>query len=299
MIKVNFIGCGRLGRTIARLFHQHSIAEIAGIINSTYESSLEAIEFVGQGNAVRSIDELPPADITFITTKDDRIEKICQELARHCVLKSSSIVAHCSGALSSDILSAAKSSSQCYVASIHPVRSFANPLNTVNTFSGTFCSLEGDKEAKPMLTQLFETIGATILFINKESKKRYHAATAIANNYLVTLHHQAVQNFIHSGIDESIATKLVSGLMLDAFNNLKTMPHTKALTGPIQRGDISTITGHIKSFGDDTVAKCIYSSLGLGTLTLTAHPPTIISEFKNIFNDSLQENTSTAIKSRL
>lgn len=285
MLTVNFIGCGRLGRTIAKLFHINHIAEIKGVINSTLESGLDAVAFIGQGTAVKTLSELPAVDVTFITTRDDRIGEICQQLVRLNLLKPSSIVVHCSGALSSDILLVAKTA-KCLIASVHPVRSFANPKETVNTFQGTFCSLEGDEETKLMMAQLFEAIGGIMLVINKENKKRYHAATVIANNYLVTLHYHAVQNFVQTGVEESIATKLVSTLMSDAFNNLKTLPHRKALTGPIERGDIKTIKEHIESLEGDTVSKNIYSSLGRGTLPLTAHSPNILDEFKNIFNDT-------------
>ncbi|MEO8402249.1 MAG: DUF2520 domain-containing protein [Gammaproteobacteria bacterium] len=290
MLTVNFIGCGRLGRTIAKLFHINHIAEIKGVINSTLESSLDAVAFIGHGTAVKTLSELPTVDVTFITTSDDRIEEICQQLVSLNLLKPSSIVVHCSGALSSDILLAAKTA-KCSIASVHPIRSFANPKEIVNTFQGTFCSLEGDEETKLIMARLFEAIGGIMLVIHKENKKRYHAATVIANNYLVTLHYHAVQNFIQSGIEEPAANNLVSTLMSDAFNNLKTLPHSKTLTGPIQRGDIKTIKGHIESFEDDTVSKNIYSSLGRGTLPLTAHSPNILDQFINIFNDSIHKES--------
>jgi predicted short-subunit dehydrogenase-like oxidoreductase (DUF2520 family) len=286
MLTVNFIGCGQLGKSLAKLLHIKKIAKIKGIINSTLKSSLAAVEFIGDGVAVKMLRELPAVDITFITTKDGSIETICQQLAELNLLKPFSIVVHCSGALSSDILLAAKTA-HCAIASVHPVKSFADPETTINTFSGTFCALEGEESAKIILTQLFEAMGGIILFLNKENKKRYHAAAVMANNYLVTLHYHATQNFVYSGIEESIATKLVSTLMKDVFHNLKLFPHANALTGPIQRGDIKTIQEHLESLKGDILAKNIYSSLGHGTLVLTAHDVNILDEIKNLFNQAV------------
>ena len=100
--QVNFIGCGRLGKTIASLLVKNQAATIRGVVNSSLASSNKAIQFIGQGKAFEKISKLPPADIYFITTHDDIIQRVCDELA--IALKSGAIVVHCSGALSSDVL---------------------------------------------------------------------------------------------------------------------------------------------------------------------------------------------------
>ena len=281
MYTINIIGCGKLGKTIAKLFTINSVGQILGIVNSTIESSAEAARYVGQGAAFASIKELPAADIYFITTRDGYIKKVCEELVAAKNLKKGAIIVHCSGALSSNELDIAKTLG-CLIASVHPVRSFADPDMSVSAFKGTICAFEGDGEVLPSMKKLFESIGGNIFMIKGENKKQYHSAIVMANNYLVTLHFHATKNLISAGVDDKTAKILISSMMLDALNNLKNLEHKKALTGPVQRGDVETIRGHLASI-EDKSTRNIYATLGEGTLPLTSHAPELINELEALF----------------
>ncbi|HEX4045167.1 MAG TPA: DUF2520 domain-containing protein [Gammaproteobacteria bacterium] len=270
---INIIGCGRLGKTIAKLFVQSNSATITGIVNTSLKSANEAITFIGQGKAFQSIADLPPADIYFITTPDDVIATIANQLAEKNLAKQS-IIVHCSGSFSSELLNRVKEQA-CYAVSIHPLKSFANPSQSVASFSGTYCAIEGDAAALTIIQSLFNAIGGRVFSINKTSKSIYHAAGVMSNNYLVSLHYHALQCYLNAGVDEETAKNIVSMLMNDALNNLKDLPHTAALTGPIQRGDTQTIHNHVVALVDnislEKETKDIYSALGLGTIVLTEH----------------------------
>lgn len=298
MLSVNFVGCGALGKTIARLIHEHKAAEIRGVVNSELKHAQQAVAFIGAGKACSSIQDLPQSDITFITTKDDKIELICAELVNKKLLQPGSIVLHCSGSLSSDVLATAKNVN-CYIASVHPIKSFADPKEVVSTFNGTYCAIEGDVEAKEKLKKLFACIGAVVMEIRKESKKKYHSASVMANNYLVTLHYSAVQNFMKSGIEEPVAIKLASSMMNDALKNLHKFSHHDALTGPIKRGDVQTVKGHVDAFADDEVMQNIYTSLGIGTLPITNHSSSIKNDLANVLNGTLVQEEKSAPVLRL
>jgi len=267
---MNFIGCGRLGKALAALFHKNNAAIIGGVVNSSYNSALAATQFIGAGIAYEHINDLPPADIYFITTSDDAIQPICAELVKENTLNPDTIIVHCSGSLTSDILSQAKQRN-CSIASIHPIKSFAHPEESIKTFPGTYCAMEGDSIALPRLKTLFEKIDAHVFTINKEKKSLYHAAGVLANNYLVTLHYQAVQAYTLAGIDDETANTLVTMLMTDAMNNLKQLTHPAALTGPLQRGDSQTISQHLQALKNHSEIRDIYAALGRTTLTLTEH----------------------------
>ena len=306
LARVNFIGCGRLGKTLGKLLKVSGQATIQGIVSSSIKSASEAVKFIGGGRACEKIEDLPQADIYIIATRDDLIQNVSSQLSQANILKSKNIVLHCSGSLSSDILESVKKHN-CLIASIHPIKSFANSEEAVQSFSGTFCAVEGDAEAISVITTLFEKMGGNVFEINKEKKSLYHSAGVIANNYLVTLHYYAVQSYIASGVDEKIAKKIVSMLMNDALNNLKDLPHTAALTGPIQRGDTQTVVKHMAAYNNNSIVKNIYSFLGQGTLAITKHSDHIKEEFKDIFNKKTDEqnksysgfSASAALKSKL
>lgn len=266
--KINFIGCGRLGMSIAKCIQLSQVADIQDIYTQSEASCARAIEFIGAGERCQTLEALRPADIYFIATPDAAIESVCINLAENKHFKKGAVVAHFSGALSSDILSSAKKL-DCAVASLHPVKSFADPDATVANFTGTYCSLEGDMAANTVLSTLFQSIGAVVFPIQAEMKMKYHLSMAMANNYLTTLHFHAFEQLCQTGIDEHIAHALISDLMEDALSNIQSHDHQHALTGPIQRGDLNTIRGHLNALDAGSYAQSLYTLLGIGTLPIT------------------------------
>jgi predicted short-subunit dehydrogenase-like oxidoreductase (DUF2520 family) len=69
----------------------------------------------------------------------------CQPAQRlaQAVPLTGSVVFHCSGALASDRLQAVRAAGGA-VASVHPIRSFADPQAVAQAFAGTYCGMEGD-----------------------------------------------------------------------------------------------------------------------------------------------------------
>jgi predicted short-subunit dehydrogenase-like oxidoreductase (DUF2520 family) len=283
-LTINFIGCGRVGKTLAWLINANAVARIGSIYNSTYSSSVQASQFIGAGDPVREITSLVPSDIYFMTTRDDIISELCAALVSNNMLKKGAVLLHCSGALCSDTLNQAKSHG-CHIASVHPLKSFANPNESIETFSGTHCAIEGDPEAIRVLNNLFTGIGGKIFSISKEKKRLYHAASVMANNYLVALHYQAVQCYLLAGVEAQTANILTTQMMDDALKNLKNYSHETSLTGPLQRGDINTVRDHVETLtASNTLLSAIYCQLGLGTLPLTQH------------NSVLRENLVAVLK---
>ncbi len=294
MKTINCIGCGKLGKTILKLIVDKQLAYVNDIVNQSLHSARESVKFIGQGNALSKLDEITPADIYFIATRDDAIQTVCEELIRKNLLKPGSFILHFSGSLSSDILSSARMA-HCYIASAHPVKSFSEPSIVVNTFLGTYIALEGDQEAVTSIGDLLKGIGGTIFNIKKENKRQYHAAMVIANNYLTTLHFQAMKNLKNSGVDEKIAKNLVSMLMNDSLNNVNRLNHKDALTGPIQRGDTMTIKGHMEALKTDPTSIAIYTALGKGTLSLTSHDPSKKKELEDLLSGDQDMKHTSAI----
>ncbi len=267
---VNIIGAGNLGKTIGHLLVKHQLVKIGAICNRSEKSSLNAIKFIGQGKYCPLIEELAPADITFITTPDDLISGICEKLSENRFIKKASIVLHCSGSISSEALLSMKAKG-CYIASVHPMISFATPELSVEQYKGTFCAVEGDEEALPQLRDLFNSIGSMTYDIAKVKKSSYHAAGVFASNYVVTLAQQALSCMRAAGVEDERAMRVITNIMQSTVSNLeKTLSPEQSLTGPIKRGDVTTLTKHLDSLAD-LEQKELYATLGKATMNLTDH----------------------------
>lgn len=277
---INIIGAGNLGKTIAKLIFTHNASLIQGICNSSIESGEKAAYFIGQGEA-RKINELLPADITFITTPDDQIELCCNKLVESSNLKEGSIVLHCSGSLSSEVLRMAKKRG-CFAASVHPMRSFAKPELSVAQYPGTYCAIEGDEKAVVVLHNIFTDIGSILYTVNRNKKGSYHAAGVFASNYLVTICQNAFFCLEDAEVEKEMASKIIISLMKSTLNNLEaTLSPEKSLTGPIQRGDINTLIKHLDSLPQPISQ--LYKILGLATLPIANLPKDKREKIEDLF----------------
>lgn len=268
-LAVNIIGAGKLGKTIARLIVTHQIGHIIGVCNSSLLTSQQAVAFIGEGQAYTQINELPSADLTFITVPDDNIKSVCDELSCSKQFNPTGMIVHCSGLLTSDVLHAAKLKG-CSVASVHPMRSFAEPEVSIKQFTGTYCAIEGCVEAEKFVRVIFEKIGGKIITIQKDKKAAYHAAGVFASNYLITLAYHAIEQIKSAGIHDDDALSIITNLMQSTLTNLSTTKSAKqSLTGPIKRGDIQTIKAHLSIMHPEL--KKLYALLGQLTLEITTH----------------------------
>ena len=240
---LTIIGAGHLGQTLGHLWAVGGALRIQDILNRTLASTEAAIAFIGTGCPASRITQLPHADIYLIATPDDQIAGSCAALAASGNLSATSIVFHCSGALTSSVLDAA-SRAGAAVASVHPIRSFAQPRQAVANFAGTRCGVEGDLAALEVLSDCFTAIGAQFVPIKAEQKVLYHAAAVFACNYLVTLQDVALAMYAEAGIAPDVALTMMEPMVRATIDNIFNHGPAKALSGPIARGDTVTVEKH-------------------------------------------------------
>jgi predicted short-subunit dehydrogenase-like oxidoreductase (DUF2520 family) len=267
---LNIIGCGRVGKTLARLWTRHGVFRVGSILNRTLQSAARAAGFVGSGRAVGTYAGLEKADLVMISTSDEAIEGCCRQLCDAGVHGEGTVVFHCSGALASTVLEPARARG-ALIASIHPIKSFADPATAVESFPGTFCAIEGDPRACAVLSDALERCGGIPFAIEAQSKTIHHAATVLASNYLVALMELALRCFEHSGVTRETALRVLGPLAAGTISNVSQLGPIRALTGPIARGEASVVAAHCEALGQwDASVQDLYKALGRVTLDLAA-----------------------------
>lgn len=268
MKTLTVIGCGRVGRTLARLWGQGGVFEIRDLFDHKLENAKACARFAGAGRAVADYGELRPADLWLITSPDRHIAGCCGALARSGALHAGNIVFHCSGAMSSRDLAPAKERG-ALVAGMHPLQSFADPGLAAQTFSGTYCALEGDAEALDVLRPAVERIGGKAIAIDPQFKTVYHAASVIVSNYLTALLETGVRCYEQAGLSRERALQVMEPLVREAVNNVFKLGPVRALTGPIARGDFFVIAKQVDALTAwDQGVGDIYRRLGAVALEL-------------------------------
>ncbi|SFU45742.1 Rossmann-like and DUF2520 domain-containing protein [Pseudoduganella namucuonensis] len=234
---LSVIGGGHVGRVLGRLLG--SRCAVLDVLTRSPSSARAAVDFIGAGVAADGYAALRPADIYLLSVGDDQIEPACAALAAAVPLRGA-IVFHCSGALASDRLAAARAAG-AHVASVHPIRSFADPAAVAADFAGTFCGVEGDAEAVDALNALLLALGARPVAIDAAAKTVYHAAAVFASNYLTTVLDAALRAYQAAGIPEQTARELARPLAAETLANVFRLGAAPALSGPIARGDMATV----------------------------------------------------------
>ena len=238
-LKLSIIGCGHVGQTLGHLWVKQGVFQIQDVCNRSLESAQKACVFMGDGRAIQSLSDLRPADLFLIGTADQSIGHCCDLLVESNVLQHGNIVFHCSGTLLASILAGAKNAGAS-IASVHPIKSFADPSLCISHFIGTFCGLEGDADALFALEKFFQAIGGQTLHVDSANKTFYHAASVVASNYLIALIEMSIQGYVKAGLTREQALKIIEPIAHGTIKNIVELDTARALTGPIARGDVST-----------------------------------------------------------
>ncbi|MDR3427923.1 DUF2520 domain-containing protein [Silvimonas sp.] len=266
---LNVIGPGRLSQTLAWQWHRQGLLGVEGLLARDSAHALAAQAFIGAGQVV-DWPGLQTASITLIATPDDAIPSVVEQLLQSDVIRPGHVVFHCSGALTSDLLVPLRDAGAS-VASVHPLKSFADPALAVNNFAGTWCGYEGDEAALACLLPLFDALGAQRFAIDPAHKLLYHAGAVLACNHLVALMETALRSMQGAGVPREAAWQALRPLIDGTLLNLDQCGPVGALTGPVARNDMKTVELEIAATGqlDPTVA-AVYQSLTAVAVQLAA-----------------------------
>jgi predicted short-subunit dehydrogenase-like oxidoreductase (DUF2520 family) len=266
---LNIVGAGHVGRALGRLFAARGVLSVQDVLTRSMASAQAAVAFIGAGHAADAIAALRQADVWMLAVSDDRIAEMAAQLAAGRDMHGA-VVFHCSGAKASAELAPLRAAG-AFVASVHPVRSFADPQQVAAAFEGTFCGIEGDQEALALLNPAFAAIGARLVPIEARAKTVYHAASVFASNYLTTVLDAALRAYQAAGIPDEVARELARPLALETLANVFRLGPETALSGPIARGDAATVARQQAAVTAwDPATGALYEALAAATWDLAA-----------------------------
>jgi len=268
MRALNIVGCGRAGRTFARLFAQSHAFVVQDLHDLNAASARACAQFADAGQPVKRLADMRPAPVWLIATPDDAIVDTAAALAASGKLAQGNIVVHLSGATPSlDMVAVIEIGA--HAGSFHPLKTFADPGYAAGSFPGTYVALEGDKKALKVLRVALRKIGARVFEIEPESKVLYHAGSVIVCNYLAALLDAGLQCYEAAGIKLDVAYKLMEPLVRETVDNVFRVGTVRSLTGPIARGDDAVVARQLAAVSrQDRDLGAVYRELGRVALSL-------------------------------
>ena len=276
--RVGFIGAGRVGTTLGKYFHDHDTL-VAGYYSRSMESAKESAIFTDTA-CYSSIAELTyDCNMLFITVPDGLIEAVWDEVSKYDI--SGKCICHCSGAMSSSVFNNITGHG-AFGYSVHPLCAVSSKENSYKNFSDVFFAVEGSDEYRDKIIDWLRDMGNPVSGIASDKKVMYHAAAVFASNLGVALYNMAAGILADCGIEADTATKALSGLYLGNCQNIVKQGAVKALTGPVDRNDITTINKHIEALDGDALE--VYKKLSMELIKVASlkNPDTNYNELMQI-----------------
>jgi len=217
---------------------------------------------------------IPPAiataTVVLVTVRDAQVGDALRELAA-APLAPGAVVLHASGATDPPELTILRAAGHpC--GTFHPLLPLVDPAAVPARLRGAWIGIDGDAQARHAARTLASRLGAHVLEIPPGEKARYHAAAVIASNFPIVLAHIAERVLEHSGVTAEEAHGAVAALVAGAAENLQRALPAAALTGPVVRGDNSTITAHERALEDNALVQRIYRVLTEAARGMRAGP---------------------------
>jgi predicted short-subunit dehydrogenase-like oxidoreductase (DUF2520 family) len=191
-------------------------------------------------------DIMSESDIIIVSVRDERIREVAERLVNEKRLRPTQVVLHTSGAnAAASVLAIARPHVRA-VGTLHPLVSFADPRVAVEHMREVAFGIEGDEPAKAFAKRLVRAMGARAVFLEAENLPLYHAGAVLASNYVVALADMAQRLLVTAGVPQDQALPMLIPLLSSVVQNLAQVGLPAALTGPVERGDVSSVEQHLR-----------------------------------------------------
>ena len=275
IIKFGFIGAGKVGFSLGKYLKENNI-DISGYYSKLQHSSKEAAIFTNTRQYNNLEDLIKNSDTIFITTPDNQIADVWNEIKMLPIKEK--LICHCSGSISSEVFSNINNHG-AYGYSIHPMFAISDKYNSYKNLSQAFITIEGHEKHIKYLKRLFLHLGNDVTVINKENKILYHAASVTVSNLVLGLINNSINYLEECGFTQEMAIKALYPLIENNLRNVKERGAVNSLTGPIERGDLSTVINHLNVIPEED--KELYRLLSKNILKI-AKVKNLNRDYKNL-----------------
>jgi len=239
---ISIVGAGRVGQTLARRLRQLGW-RIGAVVTQSRKTSLAAVRVIGGGTPhARLTPDALAANVLLITTPDAALENVARVLANFRGENyRGKIALHTSGALDRRVL-ARLARRGVSTGSLHPMQTFSG--RGTPQLKGVIFAVEGDRAARRTALEIARALGGIPVAIRGSSKPAYHAAGALVAGHGLALVEAATRTLTALGFSRRRALQALLPLIRQMLDNYERLGPQAAWTGPISRGDFSTVAKH-------------------------------------------------------
>lgn len=247
---VGIIGCGRVGAVMGNALRAAGHALVG--VSAGSRASRDRAEALLPDAPILDVETIVErAELVLFTVADDALPGLVDGLAKLGRFTPGQIVMHCAGRYGTDVLAPAARAGAIPIA-LHPSLSFTGTSMDLPRLRQATIAVTAAKAVLPIGQALVVEIGAEPIVVPEGDRPLYHSAIAHASNHTVVVLSQALEvldelgvdnpaQVLHSLVDASVSNTLQSG--------------SRALTGPVSRGDVDTVRAHLDALDEYGVAR--------------------------------------------
>jgi predicted short-subunit dehydrogenase-like oxidoreductase (DUF2520 family) len=229
----------------------------------------------GSTAGVAAFSSAPPdlmleAEIILLAVRDQVIPEVAAMLVGTGLLSRRHVLLHCAGAASAQDVLGGVADAVGGIGTMHPLSAIADGRAAMRTLKGSVFGVEGDDAGRAAATKLVTALGGAVLPLSALQMAAYHAAAALASNYLVAALDAAAHVLATTGISLAQATSALVPLAEGAMRNVAAHGTTDGLTGPVRRGDAATVARHLEALRDQPALAEIYRTLARRAVEVAA-----------------------------
>jgi len=244
---LGLVGTGPVGCAVARGYTLAG-GRVAAVVSRGAARAVAVADACGAEVGATRLESLAGADFVLLAVPDRVVAEVgCAVF--EALAGSAALVCHTSGALGASALGGDAERS----ASLHPLQSFPAPApeaDLATAVRGLTDRLPGahwfhDGAGEALARSVVAALGGRFHALAPGSKVLYHAGAAVLSNHTVALFAMALELFQAAGLSPEDAAEPLSALLAGTLRNLSEMGIPHALTGPVARGDVGTVSAHL------------------------------------------------------
>lgn len=232
-----------MGKALGRRLHQLGW-RVGVVATRSIPTARAAVRAIGAGHPTdRLTRQVLASEVVLIATRDSVIEDVAAELAELGGKEwRGKTVLHTSGALDSTVLRALAGAG-AVTGSIHPMQTFSG--QSVPELAGRTFGIDGSPAALKVVRKMIRQMGGVAVRLSGTNKAAYHAAGSFVCAHVLALMEAATRLLMEQGFTRRQATRALLPLTRQMLNNLERLGSHAAWTGPVSRGDFSTVQRHV------------------------------------------------------
>jgi predicted short-subunit dehydrogenase-like oxidoreductase (DUF2520 family) len=261
--RIAIVGAGKVGQTLAGSLRRAGYS-IEAIVTRPGAASLRRANRLAREVGSRAVTPKARtrADVIWFCVPDGEIARAAGTLGS--VIRGQSIVAlHCSGVLTSDELGILRNYG-AKVASVHPLMTFVPGSRP--SLAGVSFAIEGDAAAVRTAKRVVKDLRGEPFVVGKNDKAAYHAWATFASPLLTALLATTERVAIAAGVKPKTARRRMMPIVSQTVVNYAILGARASFSGPFVRGDVKTISQHLRALQRVPPAREAYKALARAAL---------------------------------